>query len=375
MKNAVWTVPQFTSLEGFLNASLRRFMLTAGLGALVAAPAVAQNPATPAPSPITVSGVVYAQYAYQMTALQGATDTFHTNAFDVTRAYLNVIGRFSGGIMTRVTADIAHVTNGQQTYRLKYAYAGYNPEGSALTYKLGLMQTPYLDWEEALWDYRMQGTTVLDGPYLSSSNFGADVDGNINKEQVDFQAGIFDNGSYSAGLGDERKDFQARVSVRAMDTDDPSRVGGLRVTGFAQIGKPPTGGTRSRFVGVVSYKSKMLTLAGMFTMATDSVTGATAETKGQVLSAFGVYHFSGTPVAVIARFDHIKPSKDAPSTTVGFTANHIVLGASYQLSPNVRLLLDANLLSEANENTLTAAQQNAFDATKSNLMFQTQFTF
>ena len=358
-----------------MNASLRRFMLTAGLGALIAAPAVAQNPAAPAPSPVTVGGVVYAQYAYQTTALQGATDTFHTNAFDVTRAYLNVIGKFSGGITTRLTADIAHVTNGQQTYRLKYAYAGYNPEGSALTYKLGLMQTPWIDWEEALWDYRMQGTTVFDGAgYLSSSNFAANVDGNINKEQVDFQAGIYDNGSYSAGLGDERKDFQARVSVRVMDTDDPSRVGGLRITGFAQIGKPPTGGTRSRFIGAVSYKSKQITLAGEFGMTTDSITGATAETKGQVLSAFGVYHFSGTPIAVIARFDHIKPNKDAPSATVGFTANHIVLGASYQLSPNVRLLLDANLLSEANENTLTAAQQNAFDATKSNLMFQAQFT-
>lgn len=357
-----------------MNASLRRFMLTAGLGLAVAAPAVAQNPA-PAPSPVTVGGVVYAQYAYQMTALQGAADTFHTNAFAVTRAYLNVIGKFSGGIVTRVTADINFQPGAQQLYRLKYAYAGYTPEGSALTYKLGLMQTPWIDWEEALWDYRMQGTTVFDGPYLSSSNFGANVDGNINKEQVDFQAGIFDNGSYSTGLGDERKDFQARVSVRAMDTDDPSRVGGLRVTAFAQIGKPPTGGTRSRFIGAVSYKSKTITLAGLYGMTTDSATGAAAEVKGQVLSAFGVYHFSGSPVAVIARFDHYKPNKDAPSTTVGFTANHIILGASYQLTPNVRLLLDANLLSEANENTLTAAQQNAFDATKSNLMFQTQFTF
>src|SRR4029077_17589598 len=184
-------VPYFTSREGILKASFRRLMITAGLGAAFAwaGPAVAQTPA-PAPSPVTVSGVVYAQYGYQMKALQGATDPFHTNAFDVTRAYINVIGRFSGGIFTRVTADIAHITTaGQQTYRLKYAFAGYTPEGSSLTYKLGLMQTPYLDWEEALWDYRMQGTTVLDGPYLSSSNFGADVDGNINKEQVDFQAG------------------------------------------------------------------------------------------------------------------------------------------------------------------------------------------
>lgn len=360
-----------------MNATRRRLSLVAGLLAVLGwtAPAGAQTPA-PAPSPVSVGAVVYAQYAYQMTALNGATDTFHTNAFDVTRAYVNLIGRFSGGIYTRVTADIAHAAAASQTYRLKYAYAGYTPEGSSLTYKLGLMQTPWIDWEEALWDYRMQGTTVLDGAgYLSSSNFGADVDGNINKEQVDFQAGIFDNGSYSTGLGDERKDFQARVSVRALNTDDPSRVGGLRITGFAQIGKPPTGGTRSRFVGMVSYKSKTITLGGLYAMTTDSVTGAAAETKGQVLTGYGVYHFSGSPVAVLLRYDHIKPNKDAASTVAGFTNDHIIAGVSYQLSPNVRLLLDANLLSEANESTLTAAQQNAFDATKSNIMFQTQFTF
>ena len=87
-----------------------------------------------------------------------------------------------------------------------------------------------------------------------------------------------------------------------------------------QIGKPPTGGTRSRFVGVVSYKSKMITLAGLYSMTTDSVTGAAAEVKGQVLSAFGVYHFSNSPVAVLLRFDHIKPNKDAASTVPGFAS-------------------------------------------------------
>lgn len=359
-------VPYFTSREGILKATFRRLMITAGLGAAFAwaVPAIAQTPA--APSPVTVSGVVYAQYGYQL------KDTAnHLNAFDVTRAYINVIGKFSGGIMTRVTADIAHAAAGQQTYRLKYAFAGYTPEGSAVTYKLGLMTTPWIDWEEALWDYRMQGPVALDrNGYLSSSNFGLGVDGNVNQEQVDFQAGVFDNGSYSAGLGDQRKDIHARVSVRAMGTDDASRVGGLRITAFTQIGKPPTGGTRTRFVGMVSYKSKSLTLAGEAALANDSAAASVTQVKGQVISIFGVYHFTGSPVALVARFDQVKPDKNAVSTTPGFTNSRFIAGASYQLSPNVRLLADLDLLSYKN-----GSPSPALEATRQQALFQAQFTF
>jgi len=50
---------------------------------------------------VTVGGLVYTQYVYQL------KDTVnHLNSFDVKRAYITVIGRFAGGVYTRVTADI-----------------------------------------------------------------------------------------------------------------------------------------------------------------------------------------------------------------------------------------------------------------------------
>lgn len=352
-------------------AQLRRFTLATGMvAALVmsARPVVAQ---TPAPSPISVGGVVYTQYGYQL------KDTAnHLNNFDVTRAYLNVIGKFSGGITTRVTLDIAHAAAASQTYRLKYAWAGWTPEGSALTFKMGLFTTPWIDWEEALWDYRMQGTTILDrNGYLTSSNFGFGADGNVNHEQVDFQAGVFDNASYSTGIGDKRKVAAGRVSVRAMNTDDMSRVGGLRITAFGQVGTPVGGGTQTRFVGMVSYKSKSVTLAALGALTNDSVAANTTIIKGETFGGYGVYHFTGSPVAVLARVDYIKPNKDAASTVAGFTQTRFIAGVSYQLSPNVRLLADLDLLSEANESALTAAQQAAFDAGRQQALFQAQFTF
>src|ERR1041384_1931654 len=49
---------------------------------------------------VTVSGVGYLQYVYQL------KDTAnHLNQFDVTRAYVNLIGKFAGGVGARVTLD------------------------------------------------------------------------------------------------------------------------------------------------------------------------------------------------------------------------------------------------------------------------------
>jgi len=56
-----------------------------------------------------------------------------------------------------VTGDIYTNADSSRSYRLKYAYFAWTPGASPLSYKLGLIHTPFLDWEEALWDYRMQG--------------------------------------------------------------------------------------------------------------------------------------------------------------------------------------------------------------------------
>src|ERR1044071_378950 len=136
-----------------------------GISALAAAAVVASPLAAQGPT-VTVGGVAYAQYLYQL------KDTAnHVNNFDVTRAYLNVIGRFAHGVYTRVTGDVYRNTDGSLAYRLKYAYAAWTPEKSALTFKLGQIHTPWLEWEESLWDYRMQGPMALDlDGYLSSSD-------------------------------------------------------------------------------------------------------------------------------------------------------------------------------------------------------------
>src|SRR5467141_2605141 len=333
-----------------------------------AVPAAAQAPAAQAPQ-VTLSGVAYLQYLYQL------KDTAaHNNNFDVTRAYINVIGRFSGGVYTRITVDInrppAATTDNSLRYRLKYAFVTYTPQGSALTYKLGQIHTPWIDWEEALWDYRMQGQMAMErGAYLSSSDFGLGVDGNWNADKVNMQVGIYNGESYSGGTGDKRKDLMGRVSVRVKPTDDASRVGGLRVTAYGQYGKPTSGGQRSRLLGMVSYRTKQITLAGEYAVTKDSTTGPVpapvAKSSGSVASFFGVYHFSNSKAALLARVDVNDPNTNVANDRL----TRFIGGASYQLSPNLRLLGDLDLLSY--QGTPTPLQE----ATPSQALFQAQFTF
>lgn len=348
----------------------RRLWLVAVVGVVAgSAPLAVAAAQTPAPT-VTVSGVAYTQYLYQL------KDTAnHVNTFDLTRAYLNVTGRFSGGVATRVTADIyRQAGDGSLRYRIKYAYVAYTPVRSPLTFKLGVIHTPWLDWEEALWDYRMQGTMALERgdqiaprSYVSSGDIGAGVDGKWGADKVNAQVALVNGENYNGGPGDQRKDVMGRVSVRVLDTDDSSRVGGLRLTGYAQIGKPTSGGTRNRFLGMLSYRTRQLTLAAQYAATKDTVTARpTPETDGSVISAYGVYRIPNSKVAVLGRVDVLDPN----TSTGNNRQTRVIAGASYQLSPNLRLLADLDHVSYEG-----GAPSPALEAVRSQALFQVQFTF
>lgn len=339
-----------------MHARLSSSLTAAALCALGFSTAAAQ---APSPPQVTVGGVVYTQYVYQL-----KDSVNHFNNFDITRAYLNANGRFSGGVTTRLTTDVQRVGAGDNSLRLrlKYAFATYTPQGSPLTFKAGLIHTPWLDWEEALWDYRMQGAMAMDrAGYMSAADYGVGMDGKWMADKVNFQFTVVNGTFYSNTSTTKGKDAQARVSVRVYDTNDSSRVGGLRITGYAGYGRAATG-DRNRFMGMVSYRSKEITLAGEAAITQDGQLGTV---NGHVYSGFGVYKFPKSKAAVIARVDVTHKQAGAVDKQTRFIA-----GASYQLSPNWRLLADWDYADYQ-----TDALNTANFATRSQALFQTQFTF
>jgi hypothetical protein len=331
-----------------------------------------------APS-VTVGGVLYSQYLYELH--KDSVTNSNLNNFDVTRAYINIIGKFSSGVGARITPDVYRNVDGSLAFRLKYAFATWTPEGSPLTLKIGQMHTPWLDWEEALWDYRMQGTMALErfhnpagAGFLSSSDLGAGIDGKFGLDLVNFQVGVYDGEFYSKPEGDEHKDVEGRLSIRVLESDDHSRVGGLRVTGYAAIGKPTGGGRRNRFIGMLSYKAKLFTLGAEYARVSDSLTNgppstgaATPLVNGNIFSAYGVLNVPNTKVALIARWDLQDPNT---SLAVKNKLTHIIGGVSYQVNQNLRALLDVD-----NFSTTTGVYTNAFNSTRTQGLFQIQAVF
>lgn len=345
---------------------MARYLIGSGVILSMALAGRTFEAAAQAPSPtVTVGGVGYAQFYYNL------KDTAnHVNNFDVTRAYINVIGRFPHGIRTRVTPDIYRVADGSLAYRLKYAFVAWTPENSPLTFKFGQNNTPFVDWEERLWDYRMQGTIAVDrNGYISSSDFGLLVDGNFGTDRVSFSAGVQNGESYNRAPGDKGKDFVARVSVRLVATDEGGETGGLRLTGYAGAGKPTGGGTRQRYLGVVSYRSKLLTLAAELAATKDSTLTdpVTATRKGRVITSFGVLRVPpGYKLQLIGRVDAVDPDTDTDDDR----QIRIIAGIAYQLTPNLRLLADLDHLSYQGGVTTPA-----LEAVRSQALFQVQFTF
>ena len=326
---------------------------------------------------VTVSGVGYAQFGYALkgdSALAGSLTGSHQNNFDVSRAYVNVQTK-SANIATRITTDVdgRAAAAGQLSIRLKYAFVAYTPDSSHLTYKLGLIHTPWVDFEENLWDYRMQGTVAVDrNKVLGSSDFGGGIDGSWHFDDVNMQVGYYNGEGYNSALGDPGKDFEGRISVRLAKTDLGTKSSGLRLSGYAQIGKINGGGDRQRFIGMLSYKSKMVTLAAQIAMGQDSVNAATPKSKSQIMSIYGVYNID-PKVSILARLDTWDPNTDSTSTATNATGfnkqTRIIAGVSYNVAPNFRILADVDL------NSLDGTVSNAFDKTAKMFFIHTQFTF
>ncbi len=320
------------------------------VAALVGALGVAARPAA---AQVSVGGVIYGQYLFR------SSDSLHLNGFDITRAYLNVTGRFTGGVGFRVTSDVYRIADSSLALRLKYAFVTYTPEHSPLTFKAGLIHTPFIDWEEAMWNYRMQGSMAMDrNKYLTSADFGAGVDGSFDHDRFNFQAGAYNGEGYAGGLGDRYKDVEARASFRLLATDDGSRVGGLRVTAYAGVGAPTGGGRRNRFLGMLSYRSNDITVAAEYGLTQDSSKAApSALKKGSVMSAYAVLHVPNTRFSVLGRVDLVDPNTASSANTDKLTRT--IVGIAYQVSPNLRLLADVDHLGYQSGYTPTAAQKAA----------------
>lgn len=322
----------------------------------------------------TISGVGYVHYRYHLDVDSSFTPPGHRNNFDVDRSYLTLNADLSRGATARITADVDHrAATEQLTFRLKYAWAAWTPRHSPITLKLGLIETPIVGYLEQLWDYRMQGPVAPDrAGIVTSSDFGFSAQGSWNRDAVQAVAGVFNGEGYSRAPGGPGKDVAARISVRLTGADTTSSTSGLRLTGYAHHGRADGGGTRQRWMGMLTWQSRRITLAAAQMVTRDS-TALSPRTSGRLLSTWAVYRLAGRGTEVMARYDRHDPDADrdppGPDLATG-VQQRLIAGIAHRLTPNLRALVDADLLSLQH-----GSPDSAFQARRRSIALQLEFRF
>lgn len=302
---------------------LRRALCVAGL-LLAASPALAQvTPAAgytpPDDTPkISVGALIYADYTVQdqpkITDADGNTVT--SNSFNVGRSYINITGNISHIVAFRITPDITRETgtgsslNGSYTFRLKYAFAQFNLDdwmthGSWV--RLGLQQTPIVDFHEGIYRYRFQGTTFAEREgFLTSSDAGASFHYNFAKNFGDFHAGFYNGEGYSKAEANDTKAFQIRGTLRPLPMSSALR--GLRITGFYDADAYVKNADRRRADFLATFEHPYINAAFEYLDTKDqtSVTKPTLDGKG-----WSIWATPRTRIGweALLRYDHFEPDK------------------------------------------------------------------
>jgi len=181
------------------------------------------------------------------------TDNY--SKFILKRGYLDIQKSFTPWLSTRFTPDLYQdSTSGQFNLRVKYLYADFKWKGGDFIAKpdleVGMVHTPWIDFQEGLWPWRMQDTLFIERAGITSSadlgmTLGGLFGGELPKSYQDevsnkwagrygsFQLGIYNGGGYSTSEKNANKPIALRVSVRPM----PDILPGLQLSAFGLEGK------------------------------------------------------------------------------------------------------------------------------------------
>jgi hypothetical protein len=285
-------------------------------------PAAGYTPPDDTPS-IKVGVTIYTDYTYQQSPKATDTDgnTINPSSFNVSRSYINITGNISHILAFRITPDVTRqsglislgsgssITNDSLVFRIKYTFAQINlddwmTKGSWI--RLGIQQTPLLDYEENIYRYRFQGTTFTEREgFYNSADAGVSFHYNFPSNYGDVHGGFYNGEGYAKPEANDQKAFEVRGTLRPFARNAPA-LRGLRVTGFYIGDNYIKNADRKRAVGQVTYESTYFNGGFDAIDAKDqtSITKPDIEAKGW---SFWATPKSPTGWELLLRYDHMEP--------------------------------------------------------------------
>ncbi len=272
------------------------------------APASAPPAAEPDYPIIRVGVLSYVQYDAELKN----RDAF--NAFDLTRAYLNVNGQLSKNVRFRLTPDVRRVTDsslaGSLVLRVKYAFVELDNITAPRSWvRFGAHQTPWLDFEESVNRYRVQGTmfSEREGLIPGSSDFGVGYFTPLGK-YIDIQTGVYNGEGYTQTDVNKYKSAQGRLTLRPFAGRGVAN--GLRLSGFYNAGWYAA--NRPRRLGIVmgSFEHINLVATLQYLKATENPNAAAPrEIDRNGSSGFVEIRQGVSGWAALARVDRLDPDR------------------------------------------------------------------
>jgi hypothetical protein len=320
---------------------------------------LAQTPAPPPASTskpddtpsIRIGATLFADYTYVKSpeTVDSDGNAINSSAFNVGRSYINITGNISHLVAFRLTPDISRETgagsslNGSLVFRVKYAYAQFNLDEwmSPGSYaRAGVQQTPWVDFEEAIYRYRFQGTVFTEREgFLSSSDAGASFHYNLPSNYGDVHVGVYNGENYNRLEVNDQKALQVRGTVRPFAASTMTALRGLRVHGFFDGDHYVKDGPRRRGLASVTFEHPRLNAGFDFLSTADRTSVTRAEVGAHGFSVWATPR-SSTGWEALLRYDHLTPDTNRSNETRSRT----IVGAAYwfphQGTVSSALLLD-----------------------------------
>lgn len=321
-----------------------------------------QNPAIPIDSllkkhPLKISGHWFLGYQYS------EEDGLSSNNFALKRGYITFKQQLSDRFLVRFTHDITLDEEGSDAgnieMKLKYCYLKINLPDFAIFNKsfleFGMVHRPWLDFEQHINFYRVQGKMYLERIKIcNSADFGitftgllgGQVDKSFSKNISNYMPGkygsisfgVYNGGGYTAIEQNKNKTFESRLTLRPL----PEIMPGLQLTYTGAYGKGNTD-LNPDFIlhsGFVSYQNKFTSLSGQYYHGKGNSSGSYADTTGIAYdnfgySLFGEIKFFANKMTLFGRYDYFELQGETNETL-----KRIIAGIGYYFYKSSKLILD-----------------------------------
>jgi hypothetical protein len=294
--------------------------------------------------------------------------------FILKRGYLTFKKPLGSNFSMRITQDIAVDREGDGEgdveIRLKYGYLKYKQK-SLLFFndafvEFGVAHRPWLDFEQKINKYRVQGKMFLERyKILRSADYGvtigALIGGKMDKEYQkkvnknypgkygSLSFGVYNGGGYEAIENNKNKLFAGRFTLRPI----PEIVPGLQISYGTNYGKGNTSESPDFISNTVmgSFECEGLVFTGTYYRGTGDVNGEAIDSNGVSLdqngySIFAEKQFLWKDFYLFARHDNF----DSETNDDDWLYKRYIAGISYYFVKGSKILMDIDLLNKNGSN-------------------------